>query len=437
MAFSSQSGAGLSTLSLTGGTAPIVAGNSAMSLSLGSKYGGAGGYGTCISNSFSTSNFALPGAEFSLHANEKVMMQNLNDRLASYLERVRSLESANQKLELQIKEFYETRAPVHGKDLSVFHSTIADLRKQIMARILENAQISLKVDNAKLAASDFQMKYETEKNQRLAAEADLTGLKGVLNEINVACGDLEIQVTGLKDELLLLKKNREEDMLMVKEQQSGSVNVEMDCVSSVDLSKVLQEMREQYETLVQKNRREAEQWFQSKVEVLQSQMTTSSTEIKTSQTELTDLKRTFQNLEIELQALLKQKQCLEQSLAEVDGRYGMKLSELQLLIDRLQGELQQVKSSMQQQATEYQLLLDIKMRLEMEIAEYRRLLDGEWSATHTSKTVTETVSQTEEVEEEDEYNPHIQRRVKVIVEELVDGKVVSTSVDEKIQEVSG
>ncbi|KAL0181462.1 hypothetical protein M9458_023868, partial [Cirrhinus mrigala] len=50
---------------------------------------------------------------------------------------------------------------------------------------------------------------------------------------------------------------------------------------------------------------------------------------------------------------------------------------MQLRIDHLQEELQKINGNIQQQATEYQLLLDIKMRLEMEIAEYRRLLEGE------------------------------------------------------------
>lgn len=47
------------------------------------------------------------------------------------------------------------------------------------------------------------------------------------------------------------------------------------------------------------------------VEVVRSQVTTSVTEVKSSQTEVTDLKRTFQNLEIELQGLLTQVQYQE------------------------------------------------------------------------------------------------------------------------------
>lgn len=68
---------------------------------------------------------------------------------------------------------------------------------------------------------------------------------------------------------------------------------------------------------------------------------------------------------------------LQNDLAQVGVRYSEQLSQLQLYIDRLQAELQQITVIIQQQAMEYQQLLDIKMRLELEIAEYRRLLGGE------------------------------------------------------------
>lgn len=46
---------------------------------------------------------------------------------------------------------------------------------------------------------------------------------------------------------------------------AGQVNVEMDATPGIDLTRVLAEMREQYEAMAEKNRRDAEAWFFSKV----------------------------------------------------------------------------------------------------------------------------------------------------------------------------
>ncbi|KAL7855139.1 hypothetical protein SRHO_G00173290 [Serrasalmus rhombeus] len=394
-----------------------------------------GGYGTGISSSSSS---VVGAYEVTTGANEKLTMQNLNNRLASYLEKVHALEAANRKIELQIREFYEKRSPAIHKDLSKYFITIEDLRKQVLARSKENAQLHLQLDNINLACGDFKMKFEMEMNMRLLVEADLARLRGTLGALQLACKDLEFQIPGLKEELVYLKKNHEEELHLLRTEQSGSVNVEVDCAPSANLDKELQEMREQYETLIQKNLREAEHWFQSKAETLKSQVTSSCTEIKTSQTVLTDLRRNFQNLKIESDAAVMQKEVLEKNVVDVRSRYSAQITQLQIQIDHIQEELRKLHVSIQQQATEYQVLLDIKMRLELEIAEYRRLLEGEGRESVVTSTVKETVTETVKIEEtvEEEHNPHIQRRVKVIVEELVDGKVVSTSVDEKIHELS-
>lgn len=70
------------------------------------------------------------GNSISVSGSEKMTMQNLNDRLASYLEKVRSLESTNAQLERQIREWYEKRTPT-TQDFSKYYVIIEDLRRKV------------------------------------------------------------------------------------------------------------------------------------------------------------------------------------------------------------------------------------------------------------------------------------------------------------------
>uniref|UniRef100_A0A8C9YVN2 Keratin 97 n=1 Tax=Sander lucioperca TaxID=283035 RepID=A0A8C9YVN2_SANLU len=336
------------------------------------------------------------GGSVSFSGSEKATMQNLNDRLATYLQKVRSLESANTLLERQIREWYDKQTPT-VRDYSKYEAIINDLRKKISAATQDNARLMLQIDNARLAQEDFRIKFENEMAVRMSVEADIAGLRKVLDDLTMARSDMEMQVEGLKEELVYLKKNHAEEMAAMRSHvNASSVNVAMDASPKETLTSTLEQIRSQYEGITEKNRREMEVWYKGKFDELNSQVATSTETLQTSRSEINDLKRTLQSLQIELQSQHSLKSALEGQLAETESRYSLKLNQLQAMVNSMEEELRQMRQDIERQRNDYQVLLDIKTRLEMEIAEYRRLLDGEDSSksvTTVQKTVVKEVKE--------------------------------------------
>ncbi|XP_010299301.1 keratin, type I cytoskeletal 20 isoform X1 [Balearica regulorum gibbericeps] len=413
-------------------TAPSVSGVTSRKIAMQkiqapSVYGGAGGYGTRISTSTNYGQgvggkfqLSITGNDVLLTGNEKLTMQNLNDRLASYLEKVRSLEKANSQIEKQIKEWAEKNTTDVRHDYSSYFKTIEDLQNKISAAQLENAQFILKIDNAKLAADDFRLKYENEYMLRQSVESDINGLLRVRDDLTLTKSDLESQIESVNEELAFLKKNHEEDVDRLRKQVGSSVTVEVDAVPSIDLATIMANMRQQYEEMAEKNREEAKEQFEKQTAVLNQEVAINVEQLQAQRREITERRQIFQNLELQLQSELNMKKSLEDTLAETEAHYSYQLSQIQEAVANLEAQLRQLRADMEGQNNEYSILLDIKTRLEMEIATYRRLLEGEYSG-----DVQVDVS-TAEIEKESSKI----KKIKTIVEEVVDGKVVSSEIKE-------
>uniref|UniRef100_A0A2K6FPP8 IF rod domain-containing protein n=1 Tax=Propithecus coquereli TaxID=379532 RepID=A0A2K6FPP8_PROCO len=144
-----------------------------------------------------------------------------------------------------------------------------------------------------------------------------------------------------------------------------------------DNARVLGEMRCQYEAMVETNRQDVEQWFQAQSEGISLQAMSCSEELQCCQSEILELRCTVNALEVERQAQHTLKDCLQNSLCEAEDRYGTELAQMQSLISNVEEQLSEIRADLERQNQEYQVLLDIKARLEDEINTYRKLLECE------------------------------------------------------------
>ncbi|XP_054989395.1 keratin, type I cytoskeletal 23 [Sorex araneus] len=382
-----------------------------------SVHGGAGG--VRISLSFAQPSCLRPGGPWGsgkggslLGGNGKETMQNLNDRLASYLDKVRALEEANTKLESRILNWHQQRESDNKQDYSQYEENISRLQEQIVDGKQTNAHIILLIDNARMAVDDFSLKYENEHSFKKDLEIEVEALRKNLDDLTIVTTDLEQEVEGMRKELILMKKRHEQEM---EEQQVPSdfkVNVKIDTTPGEDLIKVLEDMRHEYELIIKKKHQELDAWYKEQSAAM-AQEVTSPTTVPSNQNDIHELKRTFQALEIDLQAQYSRKSALESMLSETQSRYSCQLQDMQRIISHYEEELRQLRHDLERQNNEYKILLGIKTHLEQEIATYRQLLEGEGDGT-MEKSKSSMKAPT----------------IKAIMQESVNGRIILSQVNE-------
>ncbi|NXN17553.1 K1C23 protein, partial [Indicator maculatus] len=292
-----------------------------------------------------------------LGGNEKQTMQNLNDRLAAYLDKVRALEAANAQLESCILEWHKTKS--HGKrqDLSQYEQHVTDMQRQIEDGKITNASILLQIDNASMASEDFRLKYLAERARRQGVQLDVENLRKELDSLTIVTTDLEMEIEGLREEHILRRKDHEEDMEASRSPQDLRVDVKVRAAPPEDLAKILAAIREDYEAIIEKNQQSLDSWYRE-------------------QRGCCCLCSLPGPAVLSLPSVPWQRQMLEDSLAATRSSYAAALQDMQQIISKCEEELGQLHHDVKQQNNQYKVLLGIKTRLEKEISTYRLLLEG-------------------------------------------------------------
>ncbi|KAL7851786.1 hypothetical protein SRHO_G00175710 [Serrasalmus rhombeus] len=307
--------------------------------------------------------------------NEKVELQTLNDRLAIYLNKVNKLETANRELEEKLRGFQANKVQV-TYDMQAYQHQLQPLRERLTNILNESAHLAVTIDNIKLAADKFRIKYENERAVRQVVESEVAALKALKKEYDLAIAALMQEYQILVKDCDTLQSTHEQEVLSLRGQVAGMLTVNVHVENTVDLSNRLANLRAEYETVVKKNHKDIESWYASKTASKDKEIIEVTDVTVAGSTEIATSRGQILNLQTELDALLLQKTYQEQHLVDAQGQKQVQLLALSRLAGGLEAELASVRDSALHQAQEYQLLLSTKVQLEKEFATYKTLLEG-------------------------------------------------------------
>ncbi|KAK5611928.1 hypothetical protein CRENBAI_007145 [Crenichthys baileyi] len=221
-------------------------------------------------------------------------------------------------------------------------------------------------------------RYENEQPFRRVVEEEISSLHRVIEEANMTKVELEEQMENMRAELRSLEHNHEQDVQTLYNQMAGREVDEPDVPIETSLHQILAYIRSHWEKVMERNRVETEGYLEcNEAQCVGNRLSPEEEQVEALKTECSDVSCKIQSLQAETESIRALKRGLENSLSDACHWHDIELQNLGSVVAKLEAELNDVRSEIEQQRRDYDVLLSNRQHLEQDISLYHGILDGE------------------------------------------------------------
>lgn len=264
-----------------------------------------------------------------VRSQEREQLVDLNDRFATYIEKVRRLELQNQALLAELDALRRLQNnPSHLQAL--YEGEARSLRAMVDSENSEKMRMEAEKDYLQDVYEQMKERYEEEARRRVDAEVALQRAREEAGRAAVYSCDAEATVVSLCDEMMFLKKVFAEERAELQSQlQVAHISVDVE-LSRPDLSAALRDIRAQYERLANKNMQAAEDWYRSKFASVAEIASKNNEAVHAIREETLEYRRLLQVRSSEIEALRNVINSLNKQLEDMEDTQNKEVEKYQV-----------------------------------------------------------------------------------------------------------